>query len=59
MSDKDKAVVDAYARVGMSLSTLIRSFPQFSQKEVTDVYEDYLRSVGKYEGPVSVSVNCS
>lgn len=45
MSDRDKAVVDAYARVGMSLQTLIRSFPQFSKSDVTAVYEEYLRSV--------------
>ncbi len=55
MSDKDKAVVDAYARVGMSLSTLIRSFPQFSKGDVTEVYEDYLRSIGKSEAGSGIS----
>lgn len=59
MSDRDKAVVDAYARVGMALPTLIRSFPQFSQSEVTAVYEDYLRSIGRFDGESSVSMNCS
>lgn len=59
MSDRDKAVVDAYARVGMSLPTLIRSFPQFSKGDVTEVYEDYLRSIGKIEPQHGISVNCS
>ena len=59
MSDKDKAVVDAYARVGMSLSTLIRSFPQFSKPEITAVYEEYLRSVGKSDQMSGISVGRS
>lgn len=61
MSEKDKAVVDAYARVGMSLDTLIMSFPQFSPVDVTSVYEDYRKAVGKYEDDLhsGVSRNCS
>ncbi len=59
MSERDKAVVDAYARVGMSLSTLIRSFPQFSQKDIRAVYEDYLRSIGEYDRIAKLSINCS
>lgn len=59
MSDRDKAVVDAYARVGMSLPTLIRSFPQFSKTDIAAVYEDYLRSIGKYDEIGLTKVNCS
>lgn len=45
MSERDKAVVDAYCRVGMALPTLIKSFPQFTQSDVTAVYEEYLESI--------------
>lgn len=61
MSERDKAVVDAYARVGMSLDTLIRSFPQFNRADVTDVYQEYLQSIGAETVDLhgGVSANCS
>ena len=61
MSERDRAVVGEYARVGMSLDTLIRSFPQFSKSDVTSVYSDYLRSIDaeNYELHGGVSTNCS
>lgn len=61
MSDRDKAVVDAYARVGMSLDTLIKSFPQFNRVDITDVYQQYLQSIGAETADLhgGVSCNCS
>lgn len=43
MSDRDKAVVTAYCTTGMSLDTLIMSFPQFSKKDIESVYTEYRR----------------
>ena len=61
MSERDKAVVDAYCRVGMSLTTLIRSFPQFARNDVEEVYNEYRRSKGYDEADLhgGVSCNCS
>lgn len=61
MSERDRAVVDAYARVGMSLETLIRSFPQFNKVDVTDVYHEYIRSINADASDLhdGVSFNCS
>lgn len=46
MSERDRAVVDAYCRVGMELPTLLMSFPQFAKADVEDVYNEYRRSKG-------------
>jgi len=59
MSERDKAVVDAYARVGMSLDTLIKSFPQFSKVDVTDVYREYLKSIGSETIDLHSGVSCN
>lgn len=45
MSERDRAVVDAYARTGMSLETLVMSFPQFAKEDVNDVYNEYKLSI--------------
>lgn len=49
MTDKDKAIVDSYCRVGMALSTLIRSFPQFKKDDIKAVYIEYLMSEDLYD----------
>lgn len=50
MSDRDKAVVDAYCRVGMALPTLIMSFPQFAKQDIENVYNEYVESETYDEG---------
>lgn len=59
MREKDKAVVDAYARAGMSLDTLIRSFPQFNREEISQVFREYEESIGIRKPESGVSINCS
>jgi len=61
LSEKDRAVVDSYARCGMSLETLIISFPSFAKEDITEVYNDYIKSKSESESePVTkMSINCS
>lgn len=59
LSERDKSVVDAYARTGMSLETLIASFPKFDKADVEAVYNN-LHNEKPYEEPQGgISINCS
>lgn len=59
LSERDKSVVDAYARTGMSLETLIASFPKFDKADVEAIYNN-LHNEKPYEEPQSgISINCS
>ena len=60
ISEKDKSVIDAYARTGMELDTLIASFPQFDRADVEAIYHnvhDTKSDTSDYDG--KISINCS
>ena len=40
LKEKDESVIRSYARCGMALDVLIKSFPQFTQEEVTYAYKE-------------------
>ena len=61
ISEKDKSVIDSYARCGMSLETLYISFPKFDKEDVKAVYDAYKSEKAAdddgYKG--GISINCS
>ena len=61
LSEKDKSVIDSYARSGMSLETLYLSFPKFDKEDVKAVYDAYksekVADDNNYSG--GISINCS
>lgn len=40
LKEKDESIIRSYARVGMALDVLIKSFPQFSSEEITYAYKE-------------------
>lgn len=59
MNKHDETAIESMCKCGMSLETLYTCFPQFSKKEIRDIYE---RSQGKSdngEEPPQISINCS
>ena len=48
LSEKDKSVVYSMCQTGMSLETLKMSFPSFDQKDIEEVYIEYVK---RYEYP--------
>lgn len=60
LSEKDSAVVAAYARTGMSLETLIASFPGFAREDVEAVFQKIKSEYVEEEGlDTNISINCS
>lgn len=60
MSEKDKAVVASMVRAGMSLEVLKKSFPQFDEKDVEQIYlEEKEATDNDYSEKISLSCNCS
>lgn len=61
LSEKDKSVISSYASCGMSLETLIKSFPSFSKEDIEAAFKEYKNnndSSGN-ESNVGISINCS
>ena len=58
ISERDKSVVITYVRTGMSLETLIRSFPQFDADEITKLYQEE-REIDGAVTNTGLSINCS
>lgn len=40
LNERDESVVRSYARSGMCLDVLIKSFPQFTQEDITYAYKE-------------------
>ena len=60
LSEKDSAVVEAYARTGLSLETLIASFPGFASEDVEMVFQKIKSECVEEEGfDTTISINCS
>ena len=60
ISERDKSVVYSMCMAGMSIDTLIKSFPQFNVEDIKQVYSDYLKDQGKdVPEEISISINCS
>lgn len=60
LSDKDKAVVASMVRIGMTLDTLTRSFPQFDKNDIESIYaEEKKASMDEQEEEITISCNCS
>ena len=62
LSERDRAVVDSYARCGMSLDTLYMSFPSFNKEDIKAVYDAYKNESVEPDEPAfggGISINCS
>lgn len=60
ISEKDRAVVAAMVRTGMSSDTLKRSFPKFDAADIEDIFtEEKKRSEEDSDDAISISCNCS
>jgi len=40
LKEKDESIIRSYARCGMALDVLIKSFPQFTKEEITYAYKE-------------------
>lgn len=61
LSEKDRSVVDSYARCGMSLETLYISFPGFDKEDIKAVYDAYKNEKADSDDSFTggISINCS
>lgn len=59
MSEKDKAVVASMVRAGMSLEVLKKSFPQFIEKDVEQIFLEEKENDSDYSEEIRLSCNCS
>lgn len=59
MSEKDKAVVASMVRAGMSLEVLKKSFPQFNEKDVEQIFLEEKENDSDYTEEIRLSCNCS
>lgn len=59
MSEKDKAVVASMVRAGMSLEVLKKSFPQFDEKDVEQIFLEEKENDSDYSEEIRLSCNCS
>ena len=60
LSEKDKAVVCNYIRIGMSLEMLKLSFKHFSAEDIEELYKSECGAkYAEIEGIGNISCNCS
>jgi len=59
LSDRDKAVVYSMCQAGMTLNSLVKSFPQFDSIDIETVYNEYKNTETVESEGISISCNCS
>ncbi len=59
MNKHDEIAVESMCKCGMSLETLYTCFPQFSKKEIKDIYERSLEASDNDGDSLQISINCS
>ncbi len=59
MKEKDKRAVESLCRCGMSLESVIDSFPHFSKEEIEAVYNSVNKLKPDAGEGIGVSINCS
>lgn len=59
MKEQDKRAVESLCRCGMSLESVIDSFPHFSKEEIEVVYNSVNKLKPDADEGVGISINCS
>lgn len=60
ISEQDKSVVYSMCQAGMSVDTLIKSFPKFDADDIRLIYQEYQKNQGNGEiEEINISINCS
>ena len=59
MKEQDKRAVESLCRCGMSLESVISSFPHFSKADIEAVYNSVNKIKPDADESIGVSINCS
>lgn len=59
MKEQDKRAVESLCRCGMSLESVISSFPHFTKEEIETVYNNVNKVKPDAGEGIGVSINCS
>lgn len=59
LSERDRAAIINMCQTGMSLDTLILSFPQFKADDIKAIYNEYINDTPIETSSITISCNCS